>query len=107
MAKNGFKDVEIKKLAAMEWSKTACKEKIAQDVIESARIVYKVDPVIYPMLHGPAPDYIFTRLLHIPSVGCGCAYIHIAHQPNEFIKIDQFNKGIRLAATVMEKFGQT
>ena len=107
LSKNGFMDVEIKKLAAMEWSKTSWKEKIARDVIEAARTVYEVNPAVYPMLKGPAPDYVFTRLLHLPSVGCGCGYSYIAHQPNEFIELDQFNKGIRLAATIMEQFGQT
>ena len=100
----GFADIEVLKKAAVEPSKTSIRERIAEVAIQAAKQAFGVNPVVYPLLYGFGPDYIFTNLLKVPSIGCGCGYIALAHQPNEYLTVDQFNKGIKLASAIMYNF---
>jgi acetylornithine deacetylase/succinyl-diaminopimelate desuccinylase-like protein len=100
----GFKDVEVLVLGKMEPSKVSYDTPIAQLVIDSAKKVCKVEPVVYPMNAGSSPMYIFTNWLKIPSVSPGIVG-HAGsnvHAPNENIIIEDYVQGIKhIALTIM------
>ncbi len=105
LQQNGFGDVEVVKLGALEPSKTPATAPIAKATMKAAEEVYGVRPVVYPNAAGSGPDYLFTKRLGLGSVWTGCSpsFSH-AHAPNEFTTVDAFMRGIRYASTIMKEF---
>ena len=104
--KTGFEDMTITMLAATPPSKTPATEAIAQAVIKSARDAFGMEPEVWPWAKSNAPDYVFTQILGLPSLGCGCGFYDLCHGPNEYLEISQFMKGIMLAISVMSEYSK-
>jgi acetylornithine deacetylase/succinyl-diaminopimelate desuccinylase-like protein len=108
LRKQGFDDIEVKKLGSLEPSKTPVTAPIAQAVISAGKEVFRKESVVYPNAAGSGPDYLFTKRLGLNSLWTGCASpFSNAHAPNEFERVEDFFKGIEFAGTIMENFGRT
>ena len=63
-----------------------------------------VEPVILPSLGGSGPDYLFTKVLGIPSIWVPYApWDERNHAPNESIGVEDFFAGIKTSATVFAR----
>ena len=97
----GFNDIEVRKLATFDASKTPADDPYVQKVIKAVG-GYGIEPVIYPNFGGSVPDSMFTRDLGIPSVWFPLANADSnAHAPDENIDVEIFHRGCEIAATLM------
>ena len=100
-------DVEFVPSNSMLPSKTPMDNpygQVIQDAIKAAR---GVEPLLYPSLGGSLPDYVFTKILGIPSFVVPYANADQAnHAPNENLKIELFIQGIRTGAALLAKLGE-
>lgn len=100
----GFEDVELIELEFGEHPArsdlAAPWVKIAQD---ASREVYGKEPVVWPNFAGSGPMYPFTHLIGAPVVGLGVGYPGSKiHSPNEHLRLDNFEQGIRVLKRAME-----
>jgi len=94
-------------LGDMAPSRTPGDRPEAQAVVRGVRRAYGAEPVVMPSLGGSLPDYVWTRILGVPSVVVPYANPdEDNHAPNENIALDCFFDGIRCAADVLAELGQ-
>lgn len=96
-----YNDIRIKEYFSSEPSITSYHEPIVKIATDSIYHTFKTEPLVYPSLQGTSPDWIFTSELKIPSIGMGAGYHHLCHSPDEYISIEQYSKGIELAASLI------
>ncbi len=97
----GFDDIEVRKMATFDASKTPADDPYVQKVIKAVG-GYGIEPIIYPNFGGSVPDSMFTRDLKIPSVWFPLANADSnAHAPDENIDVEVFHRGCEIAATLM------
>lgn len=78
-----------------------------QAVVRAVRQAYGQEPVVVPALGGSLPDYVWTRILGVPSVVVPYANPdEDNHAPNENIRLDCFFSGIRCTAEVLAELGR-
>jgi hypothetical protein len=59
-----------------------------------------------PALGGTLPDYVWTSLLGVPSLGLPIANIDESnHGPNENLEVDRYLTGIALSMTTLSALG--
>lgn len=88
-------------------SRTPADRHEVQAVIRAARRAYGAEPVVMPSLGGSLPDYVWTRLLGVPSVVVPYANPDEGnHGPNENMALDCFYSGIRCTAEVLAELGR-
>jgi acetylornithine deacetylase/succinyl-diaminopimelate desuccinylase-like protein len=105
--KIGCEDIEITYLGGGRPAKTDPDHPFIKLVNDSARDTYGKDPVIWPMVGGSGPNYPFTHVLNVPIAMLGIAYPGgQVHAPNEHIRVDDFARGIKHAARVVEAFAR-
>jgi acetylornithine deacetylase/succinyl-diaminopimelate desuccinylase-like protein len=103
----GFSDVAINYLGGGRPAKVDPDDPFVQLVNQAARDVYGVDPLVEPLIGGSGPNYPFIHTLGLPLVSAGIGYPGgQAHAPNENIRIDDFIKGTRHTARIIERFGR-
>jgi len=89
-------------------SRTRADLPVCQTVVRAIRAAYGREPLVMPALGGSLPDYVWTRLLGLPSVGVPYANADEAnHAPNENMRLDCFFQGIHASAQVIHELGQT
>ena len=99
--------VEIKKMSASPPSRTSLDSPFAKPIVEAVRDATKMEPVVYPSLGATLPDYVFTRILGVPSIIVPYAnFDESNHAPNENIKVENFVRGIKTAAAVLESLSR-
>jgi acetylornithine deacetylase/succinyl-diaminopimelate desuccinylase-like protein len=102
---NGFSDVAIKVLATVETAKTDPDAEIVRAAIEGARALYG-DPMVKPTEEyaGRQGAWLGTRL-GIPGVQTGVGPPGFrGHATDEFVTEEAFLKGIKLAATIFDRY---
>jgi Acetylornithine deacetylase/Succinyl-diaminopimelate desuccinylase and related deacylases len=63
------------------------------------------EPLVVPSLGGTTPDFVFTRLLGLPSIVVPLApYDENNHAPNESTKVSLFLAGVRTGLHLIEQF---
>ena len=63
-------------------------------------------PLLYPVVGGSLPDYVFTKILGLPAYVTPYANADEAnHAPNENLEVALFLKGIRTGAALMAALG--
>lgn len=102
--RHGFDDVEMIVTGKAIPSLTDVSHPFVQLVTEAAREGFGREPLLYPRVVGSGPDYVFTRLLQLPSVivpyaGAGSE----THAPNENMTIEALTEGIRTSAAVFAR----
>lgn len=63
-------------------------------------------PIVQPSLGGSLPDYVWTKILGVPSILVPYANADQAnHSPNENLNVENFFQGIMCTCYVMEELG--
>jgi len=99
-------DVEFVPLGGMEPSKTPIESPFTEPLRQAIVDAQKVEPLLVPAMGGTLPDYVFTRILGIPSFVIPYANFDEAnHAPNENLAIARFFAGIRTGAAIFARLG--
>ncbi|MFS0688843.1 M20/M25/M40 family metallo-hydrolase [Sporosarcina sp. 179-K 8C2 HS] len=100
-------DIEVKFISAMEPSRTSADLDIVGVVTNAVRLAYKQEPLIQPSLGSSLPDYVWTKILEVPSIIMPYAnFDQRNHSPNENIAIANFLNGIRCTCHVIHALGE-
>lgn len=99
----GFSGIEVRKLFSQPPSRTPIDHSLADVVERAVADGFGKQPVRVPSLAGTTPDYVFTKLLGIPSIMLPFAPADENHHaPNESMKISLFFGGTRASARLIE-----
>jgi acetylornithine deacetylase/succinyl-diaminopimelate desuccinylase-like protein len=94
--------VECRLVGGMEPSRTPLESPYADPVRRAVRHVEGREPVLVPAMGGSLPDYVFTKLLGVPSIGVPFANPDEAnHAPNENLELRRYHNGIKTAAAIL------
>lgn len=89
-------------------SRTPITDPFVNIVRNSMEAVYQASPIILPSIAGSGPDYVFTRILGLPSIWVPCApFDSDNHAANENITIKGFITGIRTVARIVQDFANS
>ncbi|QQK79353.1 M20/M25/M40 family metallo-hydrolase [Salicibibacter cibi] len=99
-------DVEVKYLGDMIPSRTSTENKLVEVVTKAVHDSYNQEPVLQPSLGGSLPDYVWTKILGLPSVIVPYANFDEAnHSPNENMNVENFFNGIHCTCHVINYLG--
>ena len=99
LKRRGFGAIEVKRLGAVPPSRTPMDHPLGRAVVRAVKQAWGRRPILFPNLGGTIPDYLFTRVLGLPSVWVPYApHDEANHAPNESITIEGFLNGIRSTA---------
>lgn len=105
--KHGFADVKVVNLGGEHPARTPVTDPLVQIMLEALTPVYGDQPVITPTMAGTGPLYPFVTTLKLPTADCGIGYPDAAiHAPNENIRLEDFRKGTKAIASLLERFGR-
>jgi acetylornithine deacetylase/succinyl-diaminopimelate desuccinylase-like protein len=94
--------VQCRLLAGMEPSRTPLDSPYTEPIRRAIRQVEGQDPVLVPALGGSLPDYVFTKVLGIPSLGVPFANPDEAnHAPNENLELARYLNAMRTSAAIL------
>ncbi|WP_252503986.1 M20/M25/M40 family metallo-hydrolase [Sporosarcina sp. Marseille-Q4943] len=100
-------DIEVKFISAMEPSRTSADLEVVEIVTKAVRLAYEQEPLIQPSLGSSLPDYVWTKILEVPSIIMPYAnFDQRNHSPNENIAIDYFLNGIHCTCHVIHALGE-
>ncbi|KAB2336671.1 M20/M25/M40 family metallo-hydrolase [Cytobacillus depressus] len=100
-------DIEVTYLSSMEPSRTSADLEIVKVVTNAIHHAYQQEPLIQPSLGGSLPDYVWTKILEVPSIIMPYAnFDQKNHSPNENIEIDYFLNGIKCTCHVIHELGK-
>ncbi len=99
-------EARVRCLAAVPPSATPMDTPLAPTLIDSVAAAYGREPVLCPRLSGTTPDYVFTRVLGLPSllVPYGPPDMN-HHAPDERMTIEALDRGIRCTSTICRALG--
>jgi acetylornithine deacetylase/succinyl-diaminopimelate desuccinylase-like protein len=104
----GFDDLRIDFLGGENPGRTDPDDPFIALVLDAARDVYDLPPLVWPMIGGSGPNHAFIHHLHVPIASVGGGYPGArAHAPDEHIRIADFVRGIRHMARVLIAFGRS
>ncbi len=106
--RRGFEDVEIVRMSGEHPARSSVEAPVAQAAIQAAKIVYGLDPVVYPTMAGGGPMYPLSTALGIPVVsglGVGHAQSRI-HAPNENIRLEDYFQCIKFTGEFIRIFAE-
>jgi acetylornithine deacetylase/succinyl-diaminopimelate desuccinylase-like protein len=107
MDKYGFNDIEVSLLSGYEAAKTDLKAEIVKVALSSAREIYGLEPIVYPISSGSGPMYLFVNELKIPMISVGVGYHESNnHSPNENIRLEDFKLGIKHIVKIIDMMGR-
>jgi acetylornithine deacetylase/succinyl-diaminopimelate desuccinylase-like protein len=93
---------EVRRLVATPPSMTDPSLPVSKTVIDAVRESWRITPVV-TALGGTLPDYVFTRILGVPSVIVPYAnHDEQNHAPNENLRLDCFFAGTRTTLHVLD-----
>lgn len=89
---------------AMLPSRTPTDLPICKTVVNAIRKAYQQEPMVMPLIGATNPDYVWTKILGLPSVCVPYANADESnHAPNENMRIDLFYAGIHASAHVIHE----
>jgi acetylornithine deacetylase/succinyl-diaminopimelate desuccinylase-like protein len=101
---HGFSDITIGFTEAEDPARTPLSSPFVAIVRDAAREVYGTEPVIVPTSAGTGPMASFTETLGLPTAHAGVEYPDSrAHAPDENIRLEDFVKGIKYIAAILER----
>lgn len=109
LQKHGFDDIEVRARGGVEPSRTDPTSPFAQLVIQSARDVYGQEPAVRPTgdASGRQGAWFATKL-GIPGAASSVGPPDWrGHAANEFMTLGHFINGVKFAATIYAKFGES
>ncbi len=100
-------DIEVTYISSMEPSRTPADLEIVQVVTNAVSTSFGQEPLIQPSLGSSLPDYVWTKILEVPSIIVPYAnFDQRNHAPNENIRIDYFLNGIKCTCHVIDALGE-
>jgi len=101
----GYHGIEITSLKATPASRTALDHPMVPLVKAAVEKGFGRKVLVVPSLGGTTPDFVFTRLLGLPSIVVPLApYDENNHAPNESTKVSLYLAGIRSGLHLIESF---
>jgi acetylornithine deacetylase/succinyl-diaminopimelate desuccinylase-like protein len=92
----GYGNIEITSTKGTPASRTALDHPIVGTVRDAVAKGFGRHPLVVPSLGGTTPDFVFTRILGLPSIVVPLApYDENNHAPNESTKVSLYLSGIR------------
>ncbi|HQY45823.1 MAG TPA: M20/M25/M40 family metallo-hydrolase [Usitatibacteraceae bacterium] len=105
-ADRGYANIEIRELKATPASRTSLDDPFVPVVKAAVAKGFGREPLVVPSLGGTTPDWVFTKLLGIPSIVVPLApYDENNHAPNESTKVSLFLAGVRTGMRLIEALG--
>jgi acetylornithine deacetylase/succinyl-diaminopimelate desuccinylase-like protein len=105
--KHGFSDIKMINLGGEHPARTPVTDPFVQVMVAAVRQAYGDEPLIVPTMAGTGPLYPFVTTLGLPTGDCGIGYPDAAiHAPNENIRTEDFRKGTKAIAALLQQFGQ-
>ncbi len=106
-ADRGYTGIEIRSLKSTPASRTSLDDPFVPVVRQAVAKGFGRDPLVVPSLGGTTPDFVFTRLLGLPSIVVPLApYDENNHAPNESTKVSLYLAGIRCGMRLIEALGE-
>lgn len=103
----GYHGVEIRSLKATPASRTPLDHPMVPIVKDAVEKGFGKKVLVVPSLGGTTPDFVFTRLLGLPSIVVPLApYDENNHAPNESTKVSLYLAGIRSGLHLIEALGR-
>ena len=101
---HGFDDVHLDATHRMWPSKTSPESPFCQAIGRAVTMGFGEAPIVYPLSGGSLPDYVFTRILGLPSLMVPYANPdENNHAPNENLEVKAFFNGIRTTIAVLHE----
>ncbi|HZZ91927.1 MAG TPA: M20/M25/M40 family metallo-hydrolase [Usitatibacter sp.] len=101
----GYHGIEVRALKSTPASRTPLDHPMVPLVKQAVAAGFGRAPLVVPSLGGTTPDYVFTRLLGLPSIVVPLApYDENNHAPNESTKVSLFLAGVRTGLRLIENF---
>ncbi|HEY4999394.1 MAG TPA: M20/M25/M40 family metallo-hydrolase, partial [Usitatibacter sp.] len=103
----GYHGIEIRNLKATPASRTPLDHPMVPLVKSAVEKGFGRKVLVVPSLGGTTPDFVFTRLLGLPSIVVPLApYDENNHAPNESTKVSLYLAGIRSGLHLIEALGK-
>lgn len=100
-------DFEVEFVSAMEPSRTSADLEIVKVVTKAVQDSFQQTPLVQPSLGSSLPDYVWTKVLGVPSIIMPYANFDQGnHSPNENLDIDYFFNGINCTCHVIHALGE-
>lgn len=100
-------NAEVRELGGVPPSHTDPSSPMSRVVAEAVKRGWDAEPVNVPSLGGTLPDYVFTQILGVPSFIVPYAnHDERNHAPNENMKVECFDVGVRTTLCLMEAVGK-
>lgn len=104
----GFGDIAVKMRGSTRAARTDPDHPFVRLSNQVASTVYGEQPIIQPLTGGSGPSHLFIHTLNLPVVTLGVAYPGSQiHSPNEHIRVQDFELGIRHVAYLAEAFARS
>lgn len=102
-SERGYGGIEIRNLKGTPASRTPLDHPMVPRVKDAVAKGFGRAPLVVPSLGGTTPDFVFTRLLGLPSIVVPLApYDENNHAPNESTKVSLFLAGVRSGLHLLE-----
>ncbi len=102
-AARGYANIAIDEIKSTPASRTSLGNAFVPLVKQAVAGGFGREPLVVPSLGGTTPDYVFTRLLGLPSIVVPLApYDENNHAPNESTKVSLYLAGIRSGMRLIE-----
>ncbi|MBK7658062.1 MAG: M20/M25/M40 family metallo-hydrolase [Betaproteobacteria bacterium] len=106
-ADRGYAGIEIRELKGTPPSRTSLDSPFVPMVRQAVADGFGREPLVVPSLGGTTPDFVFTKLLGLPSIVVPLApYDENNHAPNESTKVSLYLAGIRSGMRLIEAMGK-
>jgi len=101
--KKHLPEAEVIRHGKMYPSRTDLTLPVSKTITRAVADAWGTDPVVVPLSGASCPEYVFTKILGIPTVSVPYANPDESnHGPNENFSLDLFIQGIKTTAYVLE-----
>jgi acetylornithine deacetylase/succinyl-diaminopimelate desuccinylase-like protein len=101
-------EVEFIRQGGMDPSKTPLDSPFAEPIFRAIIEAQGEEPQIVPAMGGSLPNYVFTKILGLPTFLVPYANADEAnHAPNENLEVERFIMGIKTGASMLVLLGET
>jgi acetylornithine deacetylase/succinyl-diaminopimelate desuccinylase-like protein len=98
-----YPGIQVRKVMSQPPSRTPIDHPYSGFVHDALLSTFHNVPKKVPSLAGTTPDYVFTKILGIPSIMVPLAPVDENHHgPNESMKVSLFMQGVRFYASLIE-----
>lgn len=107
IADQGYDNVHLEQLVGQPASKTSLDHPYVPTVQAAIRDGFGREPLLVPGLGGTTPEYVFTKILGLPTFSVPYApYDESNHAPNESMKVSLYLGGIKTTASLLRRLAQ-